>query len=257
MSSYQSFVISLKRAYERREHIKEQFAAKNVAFSFFDAIEPSTLKQSEIQLGISLDNSNLSENEKSCFMSHISVWDKAIKDDLEYVAIFEDDIYLSESAGLLLNEVDWINVDFLKIEKTTKHVLLKNKTSHSFKSEKFTLGILKCAHMGAGGYILSKKALIDLMQFIKKQETKDHIDQMIFDWYRKERNLDIYQINPVICIQDCILFPNSQKFQTTLQWRENINKPKIKTFTKLQIEILRLFNQIKDFPLKTKLVFKK
>ena len=255
MSIFHSYVISLTGAVDRREHINNEFNTKNVVFSFFDAIEPFTLKQAEINLDISLDNSDLTENEKSCFMSHISVWNKAIEDNLDYVAIFEDDIFLSESAGLLLNDVDWIDVDFLKIEKTTDNVLLKNKTSYSFKNEKFTLGLLKSAHMGAGGYILSKKGLVELIKFIRKQKRKDHIDQMIFDWYRTEGNLNIYQINPVICIQDCILNPNNQKFQTTLQWRDK-DKIRLHFINKVKRELKRFIVKILEFPYKVKLYFK-
>lgn len=255
MSLIHSYVISLVSATDRREHIKNEFFSKKVFFSFFDAIEPNTLKNTEVNLNISLDNSNLTDNEKSCFMSHFSIWTKAIEDNLEYVAVFEDDIYLSENAGLFLNEVDWINVDFLKIEKTTENVLLKNKTAHLYKNKKFTLGILKNAHMGAGGYILSKKGLVELIAFIRKQERKDHIDQMIFDWFRREGDLNIYQINPVICVQDCILFPNNQKFQTTLQWR-NKNKIRLSFLKKIEREFKRFGIKMLEFPYKVKLYFK-
>ncbi|MDY6468059.1 glycosyltransferase family 25 protein [Acinetobacter faecalis] len=255
MSSYQSFVISLKRANDRREHIKEQFASKNVAFDFFDAIEPSTLKQSEFEFDISLDNSDLSENEKSCFMSHFSLWNKALEENLEYVAIFEDDIYLSASSSVLLNSADWINADFIKIEKTAKSVLLVDKKGYTFKNEKYKLGVLKNAHMGAGGYILSKKGLINLITFIREQERKDHIDQMMFDWFRKEGLINIYQINPVICIQDCILYPDSQKFQTSLQWRDK-QKIKLNFINKIKREVKRFIGKMLEFPYKITLNFK-
>ena len=38
------FVISLKSAYDRRSHILKEFEDQKLPFSFFDAIEPSELK---------------------------------------------------------------------------------------------------------------------------------------------------------------------------------------------------------------------
>lgn len=255
MSSFQCYVISLKQAQDRRKHIENEFTKKNVAFNFFDAIEPSTLKKAEAEFDISLDNSELSENEKSCFMSHFSVWNKALLDGLEYLAVFEDDIYLSSSSSVLLNSDDWINADFIKIEKTAKNILMTHKKQYTFKTEKFTLGVLKSAHMGAGGYILSKKGLINLITFIREQERKDHIDQMMFDWFRKEGLINIYQINPVICIQDCILYPDSQKFQTSLQWRDK-QKIKLNFINKIKREVKRFIGKMLEFPYKITLNFK-
>lgn len=251
-----SFVISLINAHDRRKHIHDEFLSKNVSFEFFDAIEPHTLKNTERELVISLDNSDLSDNEKSCFMSHFSVWNKAVKYDLSYIAVFEDDIYLSQSSSVLLNTDTWINVDFLKIEKTTESVLLKNKAYKEFKDEKFIVGELNSSHMGAGGYILSLKAVKSLIAFVKAQETLDHVDQIIFDWYRNEGEYKVFQLNPVICIQDCILHPENQKFQTSLQWRDK-KKEKMVWWKKIYREIKRIFVKALEAPYKVTLIFRK
>lgn len=103
-----------------------------------------------------------------------------------------------------------------------------------------------------------------MLKFINKQKTLDHIDQIIFNHYLQESQMPIYQLNPVLCMQDCILFPNNQKFNSSLQWRERIqlakiNKVQIPLRHKAKREIIRLFKQIYQifYPNHIKLIFNK
>ena len=49
-----SFVISLKSAVDRRLHIQEQFACKDIPFQFFDAIEPQEIDELAQKYSISI-----------------------------------------------------------------------------------------------------------------------------------------------------------------------------------------------------------
>ena len=89
-----NFVISLKSATERREHINNEFGKHNVSFEFFDALTPDTAREYAKNLGINPDTTNLTPGELACMMSHIAIWKKAINENLSYVTIFEDDVYL-------------------------------------------------------------------------------------------------------------------------------------------------------------------
>ena len=93
-----SFVVSLKTAVDRRTHIENQFMQQGIDFSFFDAIEPQQVEGIAAQLAIRIDNSHLSQGELGCLFSHILLWKKAIDENIDYVAIFEDDIYLGQHA---------------------------------------------------------------------------------------------------------------------------------------------------------------
>lgn len=250
----EKFVISLTSSVERREHILNEFQSKKIDFQFFDAIQPSTLKEEQERLDFSFRDSLLSDNEKSCFMSHYSLWHKAIAENLDYIAVFEDDIYLSNNSAIFLNSTEWIDKDFLKIEKTSKYILVKDRKSLSYKSNDYVVAKLKSSHMGAGGYILSNNAAKSLIDFIKRQSKIDHIDQIMFDLYKNNGEFNIYQMNPVLCIQDCILYPNNQKFQSSLQWRDN-KKFKLNLICKIKREIKRFIVKLLEIPYKVKLVF--
>lgn len=255
-----NYVISLATAQNRREHITQEFAKQNMPFDFFDAVIPKTSFDMANKLNLDINHHNdLSPNEISCFLSHVSLWQKAIDENLDYIAIFEDDVYLSNTANQFLSNTNWIpsDVHIIKIEKINEKI---NKLKNTKMINKHQLGKLSCVHIGAGGYILSSKAIKSLLNFIKNKPI-EHIDQILFRDYFTSGEYDIWQINPVLCIQDCILYPDNQKFQTYLQWREKIDKPnkiKLSFFRKLIREVIRPFKQLcfKIFYPKITLVFK-
>lgn len=249
-----NFVISLKSASDRREHIINQFEGKGIPFNFFDAIEPSQITSQAEKIGFTIRQGDLTQNELACFLSHFSLWNKIVNENIGYMAIFEDDIYLSDKSEKFLNTTDWIDGDIIKIEKVYKTVLLKNRKVKNIDGFKYVQGFLMKGHMGAGGYILSLNAAKKIIEYVKSLSEIDHVDQVLFGKYLKDGEYPIVQINPAICMQDCILNPNHQKFTTSLQWREK-EKIKLKGLKRFLRELNRIFTQVFEFPYKTKLKF--
>lgn len=250
-----NYVISLTTATDRRKHITNEFGKQGIEFEFFDAVTPKTLKETAAFLRIDLNkNINLSENELSCLCSHIYLWKKAIDANMDYIAIFEDDIYLSYTANYFLTNTNWIpsECDFIKLEKATNKATLVNFQTIN----QHQLSHLKSIHINAGGYILSQKGANILYQRFLSLSKIDHIDQYLFKTVLDCNILPIYQINPVLCIQDCILNPNNQKFTSHLQWREKIVKPKLNFSQKVIRELKRLYHQLRYDIFKTKLEFR-
>ena len=251
-----NFVISLKSAEDRKAHIREQFGEKDIPFSFFDAIEPHSILAQAEKINLTLCKNDLSQNELACLLSHVSLWQKAIDEKIPAIAIFEDDIHLSQDAELFLKDSNWLSHDIVKTEKAYDKVFLDLDRTKVFNNKNFFLRRLKKAHLGAAGYILSYNGAIELVEYLKKQDVFDHVDQMIFRKYISEQKLGVYQLTPAICIQDCILNPNDQKFTTSLQWRDQIvSKPS--GLQKILREVSRVFIQLFDLPFKTKLEFKR
>ena len=249
-----NFVISLKSASDRREHIINQFEGKGIPFNFFDAIEPSQITSQAEKIGFTIRQGDLTQNELACFLSHFSLWNKIVNENIDYMAIFEDDIYLSDTSEKFLDTTDWIDGDIIKIEKVYKTVLLKNRKVKNIDGFKYVQGFLMKGHMGAGGYILSLNAAKKIIEYVKSLSEIDHVDQVLFGKYLKDGEYPIVQINPAICMQDCILNPNHQKFTTSLQWREK-EKIKLKGLKRFLRELNRIFTQVFEFPYKTKLKF--
>lgn len=249
-----TFVISLQSAADRRVHIEEQFGEKGISFHFFDAIEPPQVDLQAEKIGLTLRQGDLSRNELACLLSHVSLWQKAVDEEMSAIAIFEDDVHLGDDAELLLKQSDWLKVDIVKLEKSYDSVILDLDKTQIFDHKDFILRRLKNPHLGAAGYILSYQGAKALLEYMKEQPVLDHVDQIVFRKYIAEGQLGIYQLNPALCMQDYLLNPQNQKFKTTLQWR---NKQKIKSrgLQKLSRELKRLLTQLKEFPYKTKLKF--
>ena len=92
-----NYVISLTRETKRRKHIEQEFGRQNILFSFFDAVTPDRIEDVAKKFNIILDRSSeakLWDGEIGCALSHISLWNLALEKNLDYINIFEDDIYL-------------------------------------------------------------------------------------------------------------------------------------------------------------------
>lgn len=250
----ENFVISLKSAIDRRAHIEDQFGKKNIPFHFFDAIEPSQIDAQAEKINFKIRQGDLTRNELACLLSHVSLWQKAVDEKMPTIAIFEDDVHLSDDAELFLKDADWLNFDIVKLEKSYKSVILDLEKTQVFNNKEFILRRLKKPHLGAAGYILSYKGAVTLLEYMKNQDALDHVDQIVFRKYIHEGKLGIYQLNPTLCIQDYILNPEEQKFKTSLQWRDK-EKVKPKGVEKLLRELSRVFIQLAQLPYKTKLKF--
>lgn len=240
-----NYVISLTTQNTRREHIRLEFAKKGVAFEFFDAIIPSQLHELSARLHIALnDNNLLSEGEKACLMSHVCLWQKMLDDNIAYMAIFEDDIYLGENADKFLNGDDWLRdnqIDFIKLEtflqrkKLTKPKIALADNRTAYKLNEY--------HLGTAGYILSQQAACILLKQMQSLPTEHiiHIDRLMFDKFLfQDAVIDAYQMLPALCVQEFILYPKQQSMPSTIENQRQTyrnNKKKRTVMQKIQGEL--------------------
>ena len=92
-----NYVISLTTEQKRRKHITEEFGKQNIPFEFFDAITPELIEETAKKFNITFDRSSkatLCDGEIACALSHIVLWNFVLENNLDYINIFEDDIYL-------------------------------------------------------------------------------------------------------------------------------------------------------------------
>ncbi len=199
-----NYVISLNTAIERRKHIIHEFGKQDITFEFFDAITTHQLDEVSKQLGLLLfESQRLSAIEKACFLSHIYLWQKMVDNNLEYIAIFEDDIYLGKNAKSFLTDYQWLSnnlndTDIVKLETAFEETHL-NKEVTGYENRYFSR--LQSSHTGAAAYIISNKGAKILLQHIRSLNSEDFIalDHMIFDKLLSQTS--VYQISPALSIQ--------------------------------------------------------
>lgn len=215
-----NFVISLKSADARRAHIAQEFGKQGIVFEFFDAVTPAHIYELSEKFSIDLSkNQRLSDGEKACFMSHLYVWQKCLDEDLDYIAVFEDDIRLGKNADLFLcnNWLKAINFfDIIKLETFFEKVHIKYNSTHYNRK----LEHLYSPHMGAGAYIITRSAIKKVINQIQKTPAHNlmAIDHILFEI--GINHLIIYQLNPAICQQQMLINHNLLPSQLE-QFRQN------------------------------------
>ncbi len=243
-----NYVISLSSADQRREHIKQEFDKKEVAFEFFDALTPNTALPFVKSLGLKVDRSCLTDGEIACLMSHVSLWKKIVDENIPYMAIFEDDIYLGENAQKLLNHSDWIQTDWhiIKLEAFAERTFLSTNYVSIADGTRKVYQLLG-QNYGTAGYILSLKGAETLLNYIAEGVSLP-LDHIMFEKFVFEGSLPIHQLSPALCIQEMMLFPEKK---TTLssdlvtERKSRMKKQKKKGWAKVKLEILRILKQVK------------
>lgn len=94
-------VISLEKAKERRESIREQFNKLNLSYFMLDAFDADKLTEAERNKKISLVNGYrfgelFKPGEIACTMSHLKALMVARDNGFDYVIVLEDDVILAE-----------------------------------------------------------------------------------------------------------------------------------------------------------------
>ncbi|MDO4696670.1 MAG: glycosyltransferase family 25 protein [Neisseria sp.] len=208
-------VISIVAATERRAHIRQEFGRQGIDFCFFDALTPSPeLTQAIAAVLPELDGvvQKMSGGEKACLMSHVSLWQKCIDDNLPYIAVFEDDVFLGRDAAGFLSETAWLDERFpvkqpwlLNLETVLREVNLKqDKTLAAYCGRAFYR--VDSTNSGGGAYMLSQAACRLLLGELKKMPSASvrPIDVMIYDVWNGKTPLQLRQLVPALCLQSCL-----------------------------------------------------
>ena len=247
-----NFVISLKTATKRREHICKEFGEKNIDFEFFDAITPDQNQYYAEKFGLNLNFFDLKPTEISCFLSHIYLWFYAEENNLEYIAIFEDDIYLGENVKTFLTETSWIEPHWhlIKIEEFTPKVALGEKIKVFQTEPQRALFDLKSKNLGTAGYILSLHGAKQLINYIQSLDKLIALDHLMFEKLIQDKVLAVCQMKPALCIQDVTLFStkDSVRFASHL-YKERLTRRKYdkkKGLDKILLELSRILVQVRN-----------
>ncbi len=257
-----NYVISLSDDKLRRKHITQEFGKRNISFQFFDAVTPKTIHSSEIQAILPhINQVLLTNNEKSCLMSHLLLWQKCIDENLPYICIFEDDVLLGEDAEKFLSNDHWLLERFsfnqpfiLRFETFLSLVSVENTNVASYQNREI-VNVLS-THHGMAGYLISQQAAKIWLNKLRSL-TADLItplDEILYDERESVTNFKIYQLSPAISIQ-IRQFNQDDSFCTSYLEQErqerykkvNTHKPKITVLQKIKKELLRPIKQFNKY----------
>lgn len=237
-------VVSLISQHDRRQHIDTLFAEYALDFSYFNAIDRTQVTETLAKYGLS-SSEKLSTGEIACYLSHYCLWQQVIESDKSYLMIFEDDIYFSKDAKILLQPLDWLpnHFDIVKLETMYQRVLI-NKGSALPLAHK--LCQMKSRHMGTAGYIISQAGAKKLIAMTHAMGVSQPVDLCVFNNFIEDKGSQVYQVVPALCIQDQI-YNDSARFGSELNdAREVARQLKIKPsgYQKVMRELNKVIRQM-------------
>lgn len=206
--SFATYVINLPRDRERLTHVSKLMEERGIPFELVEAVDGRALTAEEWDRWVPPSGAPrpLIPGEVGCFLSHRRLWERIVERELPYGVVFEDDIQLSPDAGAVLSDLGWLprDADIVRLETTLVTVVLDRLPAASLWNR--AVRRLHSFHWGTAGYIISRraaKALLNLNSSITIQ-----VDDFMFNPERAAfRELNIYQLDPAICVQTSVLNP--------------------------------------------------
>ena len=257
-----NIVISLTTAHDRRTHITQEFGKQGIAFEFFDAVTPTHITSLADKHGLALDGAFLTDGEKACLLSHVCLWQKMLDDGLDYLAVFEDDVYLGQNAHLFFGDDGWLKNHELHFVKTETFLqerklgrdgitLMDNRNARTLKE----------IHLGGAGYIISRHAAQALLNHIKSLQACNMlaIDHIMFEQLLDSGTIPIYQITPALVAQEFILHPTQTNMPSSLEQnriQRKKQKPKRSLSAKIKGELSNAYRKTFGKLARTKITFR-
>ena len=248
-------VINLDRSTDRLAHVTAEFERAGMTFervAAVDALARPDLASMPVRKR-PVSGTRLTDGEIACLLSHRTCWSAIAAGDDAYVAIFEDDVVLSEKTGQLLGDRRWIpaDTDIVKLETFFHRTVVGlNQVSagHGFSASR-----LYGVHLGSAGYIVSRKAAGALLE--ATQEIRFPVDHVLFNpELETSSGKMVYQLWPALCAQEQFLGRERVRFPSLLKQNrqeqhalgEVRQKPRASVYDKVRREIRRLSLQISD-----------
>ncbi len=127
-----AIVISLKRAFERRQNSEKELQSHQFTWEFLDAIDGLKLHNTPYEYNEKLVSSllgfSLTRSEIGCFLSHREAWLKCIEKNTIVLILEDDFIFYSnvkESLTFLLENQNLWDIARLQALSESKHVVIK------------------------------------------------------------------------------------------------------------------------------------
>ena len=169
------YVLNLERSVQRRRESERQFNQYGIEFELIAGVDWQDLSEQEIVENVHpkfLSNQRkwkqpLIHGLLACWLSHRKIWGKALKDEQEVIAVFEDDCRISSNSKPALIAIEELNENINGLEFDIiflYHGRPRNPVIPVCRlNENFTLGIPKYDSMGAVGYVITLSAMKSLL----------------------------------------------------------------------------------------------
>ncbi len=194
-----TYVINLDRQPARMERMERLL--DGVAFERVPAVEGRFLDGPERRVDeVPARPEELTRYERAVALSHREAWHRLLIGEGSHCCVLEDDVVLSPEFPAFVSSEDWLPADtgIVKIEALGRRKILLGRQKYACKGR--ALQTLMSAHLGTGGYIVSRGAAAKLLE--RTRVLSRPLDHIMFEDLLSEKLCKIYQMVPALCIQD-------------------------------------------------------
>ncbi len=197
-----TYVINLDRNSERLQAMRERFSTLGIEFERFSACDARNLPAAEIEEFKSLRPGGFwgHVGKIGCFRSHFKLWEIVAQGNEHYVAIFEDDLHVSDDLHLFLDgHIPPAGADLIRLETTRNRARF---TGQAISWHGRRLRRLDSTVYGTGAYIISKEGARKILAYPPNLHLNTDVTLLCRKRSLIARSLRVFQVDPAPCIQD-------------------------------------------------------
>lgn len=238
--NYKTFAINVKKNEYRRQYILGQQEKAGLKIRIFDAITPDKISNFDLEYcPIRAQNfygRPLLEAEIACALSHMSLWQSLLKDDVDAYLIMEDDITIQDNLSCLIERIDDCTLDFLKFsgqcKRPSRKITLLKDRYHLYK---YAYGPLDAAC-----YLITKQAVRNMLPYC--QNLFAPIDIMMDRSY--DHGIDVYGVMPCPT-ETAFCFDVNSPLYTDVGVRDDSYKQDRTLWSRLCVRVQRVYGSLK------------
>jgi len=205
LDSVTIFVVNLKKDIEKKEHMLKLCKTFSLNCHFIDAVYGKSLSEEEINRHYLKQKANkyqhksgLAPGEIGCLLSHKSIYQMIISEDIKHALILEDDIEFDNKVKEIINKLDLFPEDWEVVllghhSHTGRNIDTKaNIWWKQYVSENYFLARPSEIGYGTYGYLINKRGAQRLLNKL------DQYYKPIDHYTGNDRELNVYTINPAV-----------------------------------------------------------
>lgn len=216
-------LINLAKDVERLRSSEKLFARLGLTFERLEGVNGKELPDEDFRRFTATrprdGKYNWTHGKVGCFLSHSTAWKICAEGDDDHIAIFEDDLHVSDEMIHFLSNDSWMPKDFdiIRMESPTNRIKANKKPGLSYRGR----NILKVGSTSwcAGSYILSKRGAQKLLSVPEKFHHNPDRFMFCYEDSVIARQLNTYQVSPSLTIQDKYFHTNEEDvtFQSNIE----------------------------------------
>jgi len=197
-------MINLEKDIERRRHMQAELDRAGIPARIFPGYDFNVEGTAELEKHCRPEGpwGVFHTQDMACTLSHARVWERFLQSDLPYALVLEDDVFISDELRHWLSDMSWWpkDADLVKIERWRSESLLVLLGQPVLSHLGRTVAPLLSRHVGAAGYILTRRAAEMLLA---ERPFDITVDNLLFNINASDvaGKMRLYQVQPAMIEQ--------------------------------------------------------